>query len=241
MSIEEDPTTTTTGLANMSLLDHLDELRKRLTRIFIALAVCAGLSLIFAEPLLKVLVKPYGGLLQIIGPTEGVSIYLRVALTAGAVLAMPYMLWELWGFIAPGLLPRERRYVYMLIPAATGLFLIGVGFAWFMMIPAAITFLASVAPQIFKTEWTADLYVPFITSLLFWVGVSFETPLIVFFLAKVHIVTARQLLNSWRYAIVAIAVIAALITPTVDPFNMGLVMAPLIVLYFISILLAALA
>jgi sec-independent protein translocase protein TatC len=225
----------------MSFWDHLSELRNRLIRIFIGLVIAAGISLIFTEPLLRVLIRPYGQALKVIGPTESVSIYLRVALTCGAALAMPYILWEFWGFIAPGLLPNERRYAYVLIPAACGLFLTGVAFAWFLMAPAAINFLSTFSPGIFETEWTSERYIPFITSLLFWIGVSFEMPLIVFFLAKLRIVNARMLLRSWRYAIVGIAVIAAAITPTVDPFNMALVMAPLIALYFISVVLAALA
>ncbi len=227
--------------ARMSILDHLNEIRKRLVRIFMALVITGGISLLFTERLLKLLVVPYGHPLKVIGPTESVSIYLRVALTAGAVIAMPYILWELWGFIAPGLLAREKRYAYVMIPAACALFLTGIAFAWFVMIPAAIDFLSGFAPDIFQTEWTSNLYVPFVTSLLFWIGVSFETPLIIFFLAKLRMVNARQLAHAWRYAIVLIAVIAAMITPTVDPFNMALVMTPLIVLYFISIVLAALA
>lgn len=227
--------------ARMSFLDHMQELRKRLVHILIALLVCSGLSLLFTEALLRLLIMPYGSPLKVIGPTESVSIYLRVALTAGAALAMPYMLWELWGFIAPGLHPDERRYVYVLIPAATGLFLLGVAFAWFAMVPAAIDFLSSFVPDVFQTEWTSERYVPFVTSFIFWIGVSFEMPLVVFFLARLRLVNARQLFGAWRYAVVAIAVVAAIITPTVDPFNMALVMGPLIALYFVSVLLAALA
>ncbi len=109
------------------------------------------------------------------------------------------------------------------------------------MLPAAISFLSTFQSEIFKSDWRADAYIPFVTSLMFWIGVSFETPLIIFFLAKLHIVTASMLLKGWRFAIVIIAVVAAMITPTVDPFNMLLVMAPLILLYFFSVLLAKLA
>lgn len=225
----------------MSLLEHLQELRQRLLRIFIALISLTSLSLVFTEPLLQLLIRPYGQTLQVIGPTESISIYLRVALMAGAALGMPYILWELWGFIAPGLYPDERRYVYLVLPAACVFFVGGVAFAWFVMLPAAIGFLSSFAPAIFKVEWTSEQYIPFVTSLLFWIGVSFETPLIVFVLAKLRLVKARLLLKFWRHAVVIIAIIAAIITPTVDPFNMALVMAPLIGLYFISILFALLA
>ena len=124
---------------------------------------------------------------------------------------------------------------------ATVLFLLGVAFAWGIMLPAAIGFLADFQPEIFKTSWRASAYIPFVTSLMFWIGVAFELPLIVFFLAKLKIVTAKQLLGWWRFAVVGAAVVAAVITPTVDPFNMALVMGPLVLLYFLSILMARLA
>ncbi len=235
------PQTTPTKEERMSLFEHLNELRARLLRSFIAVAIATGVGLLFAEALLRVLIAPYGNPLKVIGPTESFSIYMRVALTTGAIIAMPYILLEIWGFIAPGLLLNERRYVYVFIPAATLLFLTGVAFAWYVMIPAAINFLAGFAPSIFETEWTSEKYVPFVTSLLFWIGVSFETPLIIFFLAKLKIVNARMLLRAWRYAFVIITIAAAIITPTVDMFNMALVIAPLTALYFISILVAALA
>jgi sec-independent protein translocase protein TatC len=225
----------------MTLLDHLGELRKRVIRIAVALAVGLGIGLIFTPQILKLLLVPYGGALKVISPTEGISNYLRIGLTCGAVLAMPYILLEIWGFIAPGLLPRERRFVYVLLPAALVLFLVGASFAWFIMIPSAIRFLANFRLDIFRTEWTSQNYVPFVTALLFWIGVCFELPLVVFFLSKLRIVNARMLLKGWRYAMVLVCIIAAVITPTVDPFNMMLVALPLAALYFFSILLAAFA
>ena len=225
----------------MPLIQHLVELRDRLIKSIIALVITTAFSAIFTPQLLQLLIKPYGNLLQTIDPTENVSIYFKVALTAGAVLAMPVLIYQLWSFIVPGLEAKEKRYVRLLLPGATFLFLIGVAFAWGIMLPAAIGFLSGFEPEIFRSDWRADAYIPFVTSLLFWIGVSFETPLIVFFLAKLKIVTARRLLRGWRFAIVLIAIAAAVITPTVDPFNMILVMAPLIMLYFLSILLARLA
>jgi sec-independent protein translocase protein TatC len=225
----------------MPLLQHLVELRNILIRMAIALAVCSAAAAIFTPQILAFLIKPYNNVLQTIDPTENVSIYFRVAIMSGAILAMPVMVYLLWTFIAPGLESKEKRYVYMLVPGATILFLIGVAFAWGLMLPAAIGFLSTFQSSIFKADWRADAYIPFVTALLFWVGVSFEMPLIVFFLAKLHLVGARLLLKGWRIAIVLIALVAAIITPTVDPFNMMLVMAPLILLYFFSISLAKLA
>ncbi len=226
---------------NMSFLDHLGELRKRLMRIALALVVLGGVSLYFTPHILRLLILPYGAQLKVIGPTESVAVYLRVALTCAAAAAMPYILLEIWGFVSPALLPRERRFAFVMIPAAVVLFLVGASFAWFFMIPAAVRFLANFSPDIFKTEWTSQNYIPFVTSLLFWIGLCFELPLVVFFLAKMRIVNARLLLRVWRFAVVVIVIAAAVITPTVDPFNLMLVAVPLVVLYFLSILLAALA
>jgi sec-independent protein translocase protein TatC len=225
----------------MPFMQHLIELRNRLIKSFAALAVTTIASAIFTPQILQFLIAPYGSVLQTIDPTENVSIYFRVAIMSGAVLAMPVFIYQLWKFVAPGLEQKETRYIRILVPGATVLFLIGAAFAWGIMLPSAIGFLANFQSDIFHTDWRADAYIPFVTSLLFWIGVSFETPLIIFFLAKIHVVTWKQLLKGWRFAIVIIAVVAAVITPTVDPFNMALVMAPLILLYFLSVFLARLA
>jgi len=225
----------------MPLMEHLRELRSVLIKAVVALVVCAAITAIFTPQILQFLIAPYGESLQTIDPTENISIYLRVSIMSGAILAMPIFVYLLWSFIAPGLEAKEKRYVRLLVPGATVFFLVGVAFAWGVMLPAAIGFLSTFQSEIFKSDWRADSYIPFVTSLMFWIGVAFETPLIVFFLAKLRLVNARQLLRAWRYAVVVIAVVAAMITPTVDPFNMALVMAPLILLYFFSILLAKLA
>ncbi len=225
----------------MPLLEHLVELRNVLIKSVFALLVGTLVAAIFTPQILQFLIAPYGTTLQTIDPTENISIYLRVSIMAGAVITMPIFIYLVWSFIAPGLENKEKRYVRIVVPGATILFLIGVAFAWGIMLPAAIGFLSTFQSEIFKSDWRADAYIPFVTSLMFWIGVSFETPLIIFFLAKLHIVTASMLLKGWRFAIVIIAVVAAMITPTVDPFNMLLVMAPLILLYFFSVLLARLA
>jgi len=225
----------------MPLLEHLVELRNVLIKSVFALLIGTIVAAIFTPQILQFLISPYGATLQTIDPTENISIYLRVSIMAGAVITMPIFVYLVWSFIAPGLEKSEKRYVRIVVPGATILFLIGVAFAWGIMLPAAIGFLSTFQSEIFKSDWRADAYIPFVTSLMFWIGVSFETPLIIFFLAKLHIVTASMLLKGWRFAIVIIAVVAAMITPTVDPFNMLLVMAPLILLYFFSVLLAKLA
>ncbi len=225
----------------MTFFDHLAEFRKHLIRIVVAFVLCGSASLFFAPSILKYLFSPYGNQLIVIGPTEGFSVYMRIAFTVGAILAMPVVLVELWRFISPGLHPQERRYAYAVIPSAIALFLTGTAFAWFVLVPVAVRFLSGFLPDVFKTQWTSERFYPFVTSLLFWVGLFFELPLVVFMLAKLRIVTAGMLLKGWRIAIVAITGVAAVITPTVDAFNMMLVALPMVALFFFSILLAAIA
>ena len=228
----------------MGFFDHLAELRDRLIKAFLGLAVTTVLSMLFANQILVYLISPIGRedfLLQTLGPTEGVIIYFRVALLAGGILAIPWITWQLWMFIAPGLTRSEKRYILLSLPATTTLFLIGVLFAWFILMPAALNFLQNFQSDIFKADWTADQYVAFVTSLLFWIGVSFEMPLIFFILARLGLVGPRALRQNWRLAIVGSSLAAALITPTIDPFNMMLVMGPLLTLYVISIVLSGVA
>jgi sec-independent protein translocase protein TatC len=221
-----------------SLLQHLNEFRIRLMWALAGLAVATAVSLIFSPRLLEILIRPYGDRLQLLGPTEGIEIYFKVSLMSGAILAMPYMLYQLWLFIAPGLEARERRYVYIFVPSATLLFLVGIIFTWYVLMPAAVYFLSNFMPDVFFAEWRAREYIRFTTSFLFWIGVSFEMPLIVYFLARVGIVSPALLREQWRFAVVGIAVLAAMVTPSVDPVTMMLTMVPLLILYVISIFLA---
>ena len=225
----------------MTLLEHLEELRERLIKAALVVFVATLLAAAFTPQILKILIEPYGNKLQVLGPTEGIAIYFRVALTAGLVLAMPFLVYQFLMFLLPGLEADEKRYVFWGVPIATLLFLVGVSFAWFVLLPVAIPFLSSWQSDVFTPEWQSRQYIPFITSLIFWLGVSFETPLIIFILAKVGLVTPQFLLQQWRFAVILIAIAAAMITPTIDPFNMFMVMIPLILLYGLSILLSYLA
>lgn len=225
----------------MSLLDHLEELRVRLMRSIMALVLGILFSVFFTSAFLKYLIHPYGHELQVLGPTESVVMYFRVALLSGAILVMPYITLQLFLFVAPGLTRKEKRYIYLSLPATTGLFFLGVAFAWFIMVPAALGFLQEFESDIFRAEWTAERYIAFLTSLLFWIGVSFEMPVVVYVLARLGVLGPRVLIRNWRLAVVLITIAAALITPTVDPFNMLLVIAPLLVLYIVSIGLAVIA
>ncbi len=225
--------------AQMGLFDHLDELRRRL--FFAAAALVIGIigGIAVATPVLNFLSAPYGRAFIVLDPTGGVVQYFRVAIMVGASLALPVITYELLIFILPGLNGKEKKLLILSLPPITLLFIVGVAFAWFILIPPALGFLVNFQPTIFHAEWTADHYLGFVTALLFWMGVAFETPLVFFMLSLFGVVAARQLIKNWQIAIVGSAVAAAVITPTVDPVNMLLVMGPLMALYMLSIVLVS--
>ena len=223
---------------NMPILGHLDELRKMLTWVAVGIAVATVLGFFFAQTVLDFFLRPYRGQLQTIGPTEGLETYFKVAFLLGFVLSMPFTLYQFWRFIAPALEEKEKRLVYIFVPSAFGLFLLGLTFAWFVVVPAAVFFLADFMPTIFRTDWTAQAYVSFILTMLFWLGISFEMPIVIYFVARVGLVEPQALREHWRYAVVGISILAAAITPSADPVTMILTMIPLLILYGFSIGLA---
>ena len=218
-----------------SLWEHVDALRRHLLRMVIALAIGVAISFYFTVPLMSYLSIPVGGLenLQAIEVTEEVGVFMRVALTSGLAIMLPYIAFELWLFAAPGLRPRERKYGLIGIPLATILFLTGIAFTYFILLPAALPFLGGFTE--IQQFWTARDYFGFVTGLMMWIGLFFEFPLVIYILTSMGLVQPRALAQHWRIAIIIIAVLAAAITPTIDPVNMGLVMLPMSLLYFISI------
>ncbi|MEJ2353650.1 MAG: twin-arginine translocase subunit TatC [Anaerolineales bacterium] len=225
----------------MTLLEHLGELRSRLVRASIALLITTAISFIFADRLVEILSIPIGGrqALEAIDVTENMGVFMRVSLISGMVLAMPVIVYQFIRFIVPGLTREERRYLWFVVPSASLLFLLGVAFAYFVMLPVAVPFLIGFLN--IPTRPRPSTYFGFISRLMFWIGASFETPLILAFLARLGIITPQFLKQNRKYAIVIIALIAAAITPTVDPVNMLLVMAPLLILSEFGVFLSRLS
>ena len=247
MSTKADITPQIEG-PELSILEHLDELRVRGTRAVVGWLIATIISFVFAGPLLLFLVQPYieSNLgtaeditkLQTLAPTENIETFFKVSLLAGLVLAMPIILHQFWLFVSPGLTKAERRYFFLFLPSTVILFLLGIAFAWFVLLPAAIMFLANFLPEIFAPGWTAQEYIGFVLSMLFYLGLSFEMPVIVYVLGRTGMLEGEILREQWRFAVVGIAVLAAIITPSIDPITMLLTMAPLLVLYVLSIFLA---
>jgi len=221
------------------LVPHINSLRRHLTRAVLYLAVATGLSFLFFDEIFALLARPLEGgvsALRGIEITEGVGTVMRIALMTGFAVSFPLLVLEIWMFIAEGLSGRERRVGCTAIPAATLLFLGGMAFAYFALLPTAIPFLLNFMG--ITIEPRPSNYIGFVTSLMFWIGVAVEFPLVIYVLARLNWVQASTLARQWRLAVVVIAIASAFITPTVDPVNMSLVMFPMIILYFFSVALA---
>ncbi len=234
------------NMGEMSLLDHLDELRQRVMVASAALLITTVLCFVIAKPLVEIIADPVDGIidgkgigeLESIDVTENFQTFFQVSLLGGLTLAMPVLLYQFIAFIVPGLLPHEKRTLFISLPVALFMFLVGIAFAYFILVPRAVDFLTNLLG--IPTAIRPKTYFSFVTRLIFWLGVSFETPLVMALLARLGVISPEFLLRNVRYAVVIIAIIAALITPTPDPMNMGMVMLPLFVLYGIGILLAKL-
>jgi sec-independent protein translocase protein TatC len=226
----------------MTIFEHLNELRQRLVKISLALAVSTLICLVFTTQIMQFLLAPSGGIKPIfLKPTEMILTYMQVGLMSGVALAMPIIVFQLLRFLSPGLRPEERRWVFTLAPGVTAFFVAGVCFSYFFMLPFALQYLLNFGSELAEPNIAIGEYISFVTTLLLWVGLSFETPLIIFFLAKVHVVDAKKLISFRKYAIVGAFIAAAIITPTPDPFNQMMVAIPIILLYELGIILARFA
>lgn len=234
--------TASAEVSGMPLMAHLKELRNRLIRAAIALFIATGISFVFAKQVFLILMVPLNDArLQALKPTETLGNYMKVSLLSGLVLSMPIIVYQIGRFVMPGLTKQEKKYLIFLVPGATICFLAGLAFAYFVMLPASIGFLQTFMADLIEQQWTVGDYLSFVTSLLFWIGIAFELPLFVYFLTKTGVLDAQMLINNFKYAIIVIALLSAVITPTVDPLNMILVMGPLIILYLLGVLLAKIA
>jgi sec-independent protein translocase protein TatC len=223
------------------LWQEFDIFRRHLLRAVIGLMIGVGISFKYTLLLMAFLAGPIGGLenLQAIEVTEEIGVFMRVALMSGIAIMLPYISFEIWLFAAPGLRPRERKMGLVGIPLATILFAAGMAFTFKILLPAALPFLGGFT-QIAE-DWSAREYFGFVTGLMLWIGLFFEFPLVIYILTSIGLVKPAVLAQQWRLAIVIISIIAAAVTPTIDPVNMGLVMLPMILLYFISIGLSYIA
>ena len=225
----------------MSFLEHLDELRKRIVNSCIAIGVGFLISFVFIDRIFNFVfgpsrkVLPAGVRFVYNRPAEAFSLYIQLALISGALIAAPAVMYQVWLFIAPGLYAKEKKFAIPFVVLTTGGLLVGAAFNHFVAFPLMMAFFGSFNnPQLVfmpKVEDTFDLYL----TMTLWMGLVFQMPTLVFFLAKMRLVTAGFLWRQLRYAILATFVIAAVITPTGDPMNQTIFAAPMIILYVLSI------
>lgn len=225
----------------LTIVEHIQELRFRMT--VCALAVVAGMvvSGIFTGDFIEFLKQPALDrsdrvIFIYTEPLGGFVPYFQVILLGGFILAMPIIVYQVLGFVTPGLKPNEKRWLYGTAIGATALFLVGVAFAYYIALPPGLDFLLSL--DIAEPQLRIGSYIDFVVRLLFFTGLSFQTPLIIMFLARIGLVRSGQLLHWWRPAVVGAFVVAAIVTPSVDPVTCTIVAVPMVGLYFLGILLA---
>ncbi|HEY4485185.1 MAG TPA: twin-arginine translocase subunit TatC [Nitrospiria bacterium] len=221
----------------MSFTGHLTELRRRLIRVVWAMAACSAGSYYYSDVLIGWLKRPLGGELYFFSPTEAFWMTMKVSFFAGLFLSMPVLLYHVWRFISPGLLPRERRFALPFVALGSLFFVMGLLFCYFVVAPFALQFLVGFgAQQGLKAMFSIGLYMDFLLKFLLAFGLVFELPLAITLLARLGLVTPGFLARHRRYAVLVNAMIAAVLTPTTDVFNMMLMMGPLLVFYEIGIL-----
>ena len=225
-------------LPGMSLMEHLAELRTRLIHSVVYLVIGFAVAYAFHERLYGYVQAPLDQLhipLNFTHPTDGLNLYLKTAFVGGAILASPFILYQLWLFISPGMYAHEKRYVWPFMTATIGLFLAGAWFGYRYVLPGAIKVLVLDFGRRFHPILTIEDYTGFFLAVILGLGITFELPILIGFLALFGIVDAKFLFRHSRYAILIIFIIAAIICPTPDPFGMTLFACPMLALYFIGI------
>jgi sec-independent protein translocase protein TatC len=228
-------------LPGMSLMEHLDELRRRIIHSAAYLIAGFAVAWIFRIQLLHFLQAPLlkiGKSLVFTHPMDALNLYLYVALLAGAIIASPFILYQVWLFIAPGLYQKEKRFVIPFMAATVSLFLLGAAFGYYYVLPGAIKILVIQFGHDFTPMITIEDYSSFFLSIILGLGISFELPILIFFLALFGIVSPRFLWKNIRYAILAVFIVAAVICPSPDPWTMCIYAIPMLALYVVGILVA---
>jgi sec-independent protein translocase protein TatC len=217
--------------------DHLDELRHRLIISVVGIGLGFAVSYGFSQQLLLLLQRPMPTRLVFIAPTEAFFVNLKVAFYAGLFLSVPLLLFQVWKFVAPGLYEHERRYSFPFLVASTVLFLIGGLFAYVVILPIALHFLIAQGGELWKPNITLSNYLAFCMRLILAAGLLFELPVLMYFLAKVGVVTPEFLIKNRKYAVLVAFILSAILTPP-DVFSQVLLAVPLFLLFEVSIFVA---
>lgn len=223
----------------MTLAEHLDELRSRLMKTVLGIGIAFIIGLFLVNPLLGV-VRDTANVqkFDVIDATEPVTAYFKTALYIALAAALPLIFYQMFAFIAPGLTRKEKRYIYGSLPFVVLFFMLGASFAFFVAVPRAFEFLSTFNSDLFDYSPTFSSIAAFYIQVSLGLGIAFELPIVMFLLARLNIVSPARMSNSRRYAMVLVLIAAALITPTPDPFNMLFIAAPIYLLYELGIIFA---
>lgn len=246
--MSEEPQIPTGEQPEMSFFDHLEELRWRIVKALIGVVIGMILCWVFIDFIMdEIFLRPITVInanlrpgqqtinLQNLKPFGQVFLYMQVAIIGGVLLSLPNILYQVWAFIAPGLMPKERRYIRSIVAFSSICFLGGVAFAYFLMLPAALNFFAGFGSTTIENNIAVNEYMSFVVSMLLAAGVVFELPMVSWFLSKLGILTPAFMRKYRRHSIVIIFVLSAFLTPGTDPVSQVLLAVPLMVLYELSI------
>ena len=225
--------------ARMTLIEHLEELRSRIFRVGIAFVVVAIVAGFFVEEIFYWLLEPSGlSDLNFMGPAQALLTDIKLILFSAFLLTLPILIYQAWMFVAPAVGEMGRATTYIVVTLSSALFLVGVAFGYYIVLPIGLQFLLGYAPDRYNEVITADFYLPFVTRFLLAFGIVFELPAASYVGAKLGLITAPMLKRYWRHALVVGAILAAALTPGQDPFSMIFMALPLYLMYGLSILIA---
>jgi sec-independent protein translocase protein TatC len=231
----------------MPARDHILELRRRLMWTAIFVFAATGTAFYFHVEILRLLMEPAQGFANVpqgkpvyLDLTEFIGVAMKVSLLVGMAASIPFVLFQVIMFAAPGLNSTEKRYLYTLLPMSLIAFLAGAAFGYRVLFPPMVDFLLSFGSEVATPLPRIGTYTDLMLRLLFWMGIVFETPLVLFFLSRIGVVTSEWLAKRRKYALIIAFILGAIITPTLDPINQTIVAVPIIVLYEIGIWLAKL-
>jgi sec-independent protein translocase protein TatC len=226
----------------LSFMGHLKELRSCMFRSAIALLIAIPISFYIARAAFEFLMRPVPGIELIYTEiTEMIGTYIKVTLVISVILALPFLVYQLVMFVRPALTNKERTYLYIMLPSVTLFFLCGAAFAYFVLLPPALNFLLTFGGDIAEPMIKVGNYISVLTNLIFWIGLCFEIPVLLFFLSKIGVVKPQWLAKYRKVFYIVAFVLGAIITPTFDPVNQSLVAVPIILLYEFGIILAKVA
>lgn len=220
----------------MPFLDHLEELRKRLLKSLLAVIITTGIALYFSKDIMHWFITPLGDIkLNVTEVMGSFMAYFKLGLVVGIIGAIPIIFYQLWAFVAPGLYPKEKRMVFPFVSSATILFFAGASFCYVWVLPWSLQFLIGLSGELFTPIITINSYITFAGLMILAFGLCFEMPVLAYALGKIGLLSSAFLVRGRKIAIVAILIVAAILTPTPDIFTQLLLAVPMYLLYEVSI------